>query len=110
MEKIIEISGKAEPARFRSSPAGQQETTFNLQWSSMSYTDISEFSVQFRVEGGEWTTLEPTQMESDGAYTYWGETYLENLSPGTRYEARVRAHNGEGWNRYSRGFHFATRR
>jgi len=109
MEKTIEISGKAAPARFSSSASGQQETTFNLQWSSMSYTDISEFSVQFREEGGEWKTLEQAPTEHDGAYHYSGKKYLEDLSPATRYEARVRAHNGEGWNSYSRGFHFATR-
>ena len=80
-----------------------------MQWSSMSYTDISEFSVQFREEGGEWQTLEQAPTEHNGAYHYEGKKYLENLSPATRYEARVRARNGDGWNRYSTIFCFATR-
>ena len=46
--------GKARAADFKSQPEGEAETSYLVEWTSLSYTPITEFRLEVRREGGEW--------------------------------------------------------
>ena len=103
-------TGKAGPARYKSDPKGREDTTFLLEWSAMSFSPVTEFIIEHRAEGESWSvnSVTPTK-EVNVAYHFAGKIYLKNLKPATRYEARSKAKNDEGWSNPSDIFNFATR-
>jgi hypothetical protein len=108
-EAKMEISGKAGPARFKSNPKGIEPTSFLLEWTSMSYSPITEFALEYKEYGQDWVTTKVTPtMEDSVAYHFAGKDYLSNLQPATSYEAQVKAKNDEGWSKYTT-FEFATK-
>jgi len=108
-QKMIEVSGNAAPAVFKSVAAGYSENTFLLEWTSMSYTPIQEFNLEISLSSsGSWKsyTVTPTQ---DGAYHFAGKQFLSDLQSATTYKARVNAKNGDGWSSPSPVWNFATK-
>lgn len=107
--QTLEISGLAGSAEFKSSPAGRESTSYLLEWTVVSYSPVTAFRVETRVEGTTaWTESSATPIE-DGPYHFAGKQFLKNLEEATRYEARVFARNEEGWNKAEQIFNFATR-
>jgi len=76
----------------------------------MSFSPVTEFIIEHRAEGESWivNSVTPTK-EVNVAYHFAGKIYLKNLKPATRYEARAKAKNDEGWSNPSDIFNFATR-
>jgi len=105
--KVLEVSGLAGYADFKSSPRGHEPQSYNLEWTSESQSDIMEFELMWREEGGSWEgfTVPSYRLSS---YNWSGKYAFTNLKPATRYEARVAAENSLGWSRPSPTFHFAT--
>jgi hypothetical protein len=46
--------GKAGPAEFKSQPEGEAETSYLVEWTSLSYTPITEFKLEVKPEAGQW--------------------------------------------------------
>ena len=104
-----EVSGKAAPANFKSSKMGSEETFYSLEWVVTSTSQVTEFQVEFRLDQGtaRWENL-TAEVEEVAPESYSGSVGLENLQPGTRYLARVRAKNSYGFNSFSANFEFST--
>lgn len=106
----LEISGNAKAAKFSSDAAGQEETNYNLEWSAMSYTPITEFLLEYKEEGqGTWSSMKIKPNLDSQPYHKSGKHYFDNLQAATNYQARVKSNNGEGWSKSSPVFHFATK-
>jgi len=106
---VVEMTGHAAPADFKSSPSGHSETSFLLEWSSKSFTNIEEFLLETSLSpSGSWSsvTVVPTK---EGAYHFAGKEFLTSLEPATPYRARVSAKNGEGWGNPGPVWNFATK-
>ena len=105
-----EISGKASPAVFKSSPRGTKDTAYLLEWSTMSFSPITEFQLETRLVGSsEWNYSSVSPLPGQELYHSAGKHYLTRLAPATHYQARVRAANKEGTSAWSQTFSFATR-
>jgi len=108
-QKIVEMTGHASPASFKSSPSGHSETSFVLEWSSKSFTPIEEFLLETSLSpSGTWSShsIVPTK---EGAFHFAGKHFLSDLQPATPYRARVTAKNAEGWGQPSHQWNFATK-
>jgi len=109
-EAVLQISGKASPADFKSNPVGTEETSYLLEWSSMSYTPITEFHLETRQVGSSvWRKYSVSPHTDQEPYHRAGKLYLTKLQLATAYQARVRCHNKEGMSDWSHLFTFATR-
>ena len=88
----IQYLGLAGYADFKSSPRGHEPQSYNLEWTSESQSDIMEFELMWREEGGSWEgfTVPSYRLSS---YNWSGKYAFTNLKPATRYEARVAAEN-----------------
>jgi hypothetical protein len=108
-QRVIEMTGHATHADFKSAASGHSENSFLLEWTSMSYTEIEEFLLETSLSpSGSWSshTVVPT---SEGAYHYAGKQFLTDLQPATPYRARVSAKNAEGWGKPGPEWNFATK-
>jgi len=108
-ERVIEMSGHASPADFKSAASGHSDDSFLLEWSSKSFTNIEEFLLETSLSpSGSWSsvTVVPTK---EGAYHFAGKEFLTSLEPATPYRARVSAKNGEGWGNPGLVWNFATK-
>lgn len=106
--RVIELSGHASPAEFKSQASGNKKTTFLLEWTSKSYSPISKFLLDVAQEGTEdWRSFEAT-FHKEGPYHWAGKQFLSDLDEATQYKARVRAENSEGWGQFGEEWHFAT--
>merc|ERR1712106_709432 len=108
-ERVIEMSGHASPADFKSAASGHSDDSFLLEWSSKSFTNIEEFLLETSLSpSGSWSsvTVVPTK---EGAYHFAGKEFITNLQPATPYMARVSAKNGEGWGKPGPVWNFATK-
>jgi len=108
-QRMIEMSGHAAPADFKSTASGHSESSFLVEWTSMSYTPIEMFRLEISLSpSGSWQryAVLPTQ---DGAYHYAGKEFLSGLQSATPYRARVTASNGEGWGSPGPIWNFATK-
>ena len=94
-------------ARFKSLPKGNEPNSFVLEWTSQSNTRIDRFELMWREENGVWETLNISSIKEND-YNWAGKHALSGLSKATRFEAKVRAENAEGWSRLSDAYHFAT--
>eukprot|EP00092_Neocalanus_flemingeri_P087809 GFUD01110874.1.p1 GENE.GFUD01110874.1~~GFUD01110874.1.p1 ORF type:complete len:497 (+),score=131.98 GFUD01110874.1:127-1617(+) len=109
-QAVMQISGKASPAHFKSNPAGTEESSYLLEWSSMSYTPITEFHLETRQVGSEvWRKYSVSPHPDQEVYHSAGKQYLTNLQMATTYQARVKSRNKEGMSEWSSLFIFATR-
>ena len=88
---------------------GSEETFYSLEWVVTSTSQVTEFQVEFRLDQGtaRWENL-TAEVEEVAPESYSGSVGLENLQPGTRYLARVRAKNSYGFNSFSANFEFST--
>jgi len=107
----VKLSGHAKPAKFTSEAAGSEDSKFLVEWSSYSFTPITEFRLETRVApSGSWTPHEvAAPTEEDATYTYFGKKHLTGLQAATQYQARVSASNGEGWGEPGEAWNFATK-
>jgi hypothetical protein len=55
--------GHARSAEFKSQPEGEAESSYLVEWTSLSYTPLTEFRLEVRQEGGQWVqhTLPATE-------------------------------------------------
>ena len=105
-----EISGKASPAVFKSSPRGTKDTAYLLEWSTMSFSPITEFQLETRLVGSsEWNSSSVSPLPGEELYHSAGKHYLTRLAPATHYQARVRAVTREGASPWGEPFTFSTR-
>jgi hypothetical protein len=51
---FFERVGKARSADFKSQPEGEAETSYLVEWTSLSYTPLTEFRLEVRREAGQW--------------------------------------------------------
>merc|ERR1719402_2004024 len=94
--KMIEVSGKASPAEFKSPAKGKHKDSYTLQWLVQSITEVTDFTVEYKEEAeAEWGTKVAKAQRVDQRY-YEGEVDIAGLRPGTRYVARVAARNSFG--------------
>lgn len=106
--KVIELSGHASAAEFKSTPAGNQETSFLLEWTSKSFSPISQFKLEIQEKySNNWKSY-LVSAHSDGAYHWAGKQFLSDLRGATQYKARVSAENSEGWSQPGPEWNFAT--
>jgi len=108
-QQMIEMTGHAAPAEFKSAASGHSEDSFLLEWTSMSYTPIEEFRLEISLSpGGSWKSFTVVPSK-EGAYHFAGKQFLPDLLPATPYSARVTAKNGEGWGSPGPIWNFATK-
>jgi hypothetical protein len=108
--KSFIFPGKASPAQFKSSPKGTEESSYLLEWSSMSYTPITEFHLETRQAGSSaWRAYSVSPHADQELYHSAGKLYLTKLEPAMAYQSRIKSHNKEGMSRWSHIFNFATR-
>ena len=88
---------------------GSEETSYLLEWVVTSTSPVTEFQVEFRLDqaAARWENL-TAEVEEVAPESFSGSVGLENLLPGTRYLARVRAKNSYGFNSFSANFDFST--
>lgn len=109
-EEMIEVTGHAEAPVFKSSPTGHSDDSFLVEWSTKSFSPVSEFLLETRPAAfSTWVgiTVTPT-TEGSGPYHFAGKQILSDLQPATQYVARVSARNEEGWSRPGEEWNFAT--
>jgi hypothetical protein len=68
--------GKAAPAEFKSQPEGDAETSYLLEWTSLSYTPITEFKLEVRREAAAWEELTVPPVQG-------GRTNIDNRVAGS---------------------------
>jgi len=108
-EKVLEVSGKAGFADFRSNAKGDEPNSYLLEWQSESRTQITAFSLRHREHGlRSWQVLEVKPIAIASNFLFAGKHSFSGLKTATRYEATVAALNEEGWSRHSKVFHFST--
>jgi len=109
-KKILKMTGHATPADFKSAASGHSETSFLIEWTSRSFTQIEEFLLEVRPShaSSEWQKYKITPSD-EGPYQYAGKEFLGNLTSATPYSARVTARNAEGWGSPSKVWNFATK-
>lgn len=106
--QTLEISGKAGFAKFDSRASGTEATTFVLEWTSESHSDIQHFELKWREHGDTSWHSETIQPNRKSSYEWTGKLAIQDLKEATRYEATVAAQNEEDWSRHSPVYHFAT--
>jgi len=108
-QKDAVLTGHASPAHFESSPSGESEDTFKLEWKSRSLTPIVEFLLEVSLSSsGSWTRYSIVPTKEDVVH-FAGKQFLTELQPATPYRARVTAKNGEGWGQPGPVWNFATK-
>lgn len=107
----ILLSGHAKPAEFKSSPVGEEPSSFLIEWSSFSLSPIEEFHLESsNSPTGPWITRAPTPPTKEaGPFLWAGKFYLTGLEGSTQYSARVSVRNGEGWGKPGPVWNFATK-
>ena len=45
---VIEISGKAAPAEFKSKPAGYEPNNYLIEWTVLSHSTVNKFELLYR--------------------------------------------------------------
>jgi len=120
-ERTTEVSGKAREVNFKSDPHGSLETSHELEWVAESKTPISKFKLQFKEEKDSYFTANEIRDEdsswtevlvspqNNGDNFYSGQQLIPQLSPATRYLARVSSRNDYGYSKFSQPFTFATK-
>ena len=48
------MPGHARSADFKSQPEGESERSYLVEWTSLSYTPLTEFRLEIKREGGQW--------------------------------------------------------
>jgi len=107
-QRILEISGKAGFAKFTSTPKGTEPTSFVLEWTSKSHTDITKFELKWREHGETSWRSETIKPIRKNAYEWIGKHAIQGLKPASRFEATIAAENTEDWSRHSPTYHFST--
>jgi len=109
-QKVIELTGHASPAQFRSSASGSSENSFLIEWSSSSFTPITKFKLEVKEKNSNnWKSYTVDAHQDEAANNHWaGKQYLSALQGATQYIARVSAENDEGWSQPSQEWNFAT--
>jgi len=113
-DKSVKLSGHAMPATFKSAQSGSEETKFLIEWTSFSFSPITEFKLETKPASyGSWQAVTATKVEGPskepGPYLYSGKSYLTDLQGATQYQARISANNGEGWGEPGPAWNFATK-
>lgn len=112
-EKIIQLSGVANPAVFKNESGVASETNYTLIWEVDSYSTIIEYNLLFRrysphTKGHKWTKLIiPADSSSPGPIHSKSYT-LTGLSIATVYEAMILSRNRFGWSKPSAILRFGT--
>jgi len=76
-EKMVEVSGKAEPPTFKSKHEGTEEDTYFLEWVAKSQTTpITSFKLEYRIDDGDRSYLESNRMQK----SYYGYTTEPDIS------------------------------
>lgn len=69
-EKMVEVSGKAEPPNFKSEQEGDNETIYFLEWTAKSQTTpITSFKLEYRIDDGDRSHLQNRMQKSYYGYT-----------------------------------------
>ena len=63
------MPGHARSADFKSQPEGESERSYLVEWTSLSYTPLTEFRLDFRREGGQWQEI-PVQPSQAGGSNF----------------------------------------
>jgi len=109
-KKMIEVSGKASPAEFKSSLWGEKKKKYELEWVVESITEVTQFQVEYRKvtdDDGEWIKRNVIPSKVDKR-SYAGKVVIDGLNPSTEYVARVKSKNNFGLSNYSPEFKFHT--
>merc|ERR1712096_526990 len=109
-KKMIEVSGKASPAEFKSSLWGEKKKKYELEWVVESITEVTQFQVEYRKvadDDGEWIKINVIPSKVDKR-SYAGKVVIDGLNPSTEYVARVKSKNNFGLSNYSPEFKFHT--
>jgi len=109
-QKVIELTGHASPAQFKSSASGSSENSFLIEWSSSSFTPITKFKLEIKERNSNnWKSYNVDAHQDETAINHWaGKQYLSDLKGATQYKARVSAENDEGWSKPGKEWNFAT--
>jgi len=107
-QHVIEMTGHASPAEFKSTALGNKNDSYVVEWTSHSFTPIEDFLLEVKESGGEWKLWNVTPTK-EGPFIFAGKEFLNELKPATPYSARVSAKNGEGWGPPGPVFNFATK-
>lgn len=113
-DKSVKVSGHAMPPTFKSSPSGSEETKFLIEWTSFSFSPITEFKLETKpATYGSWQEQSASKVEGpskeNGPFLYSGKSHLTGLQVATQYQARISANNGEGWGEPGPAWNFATK-
>lgn len=115
----IELAGRPMPSTFKQSPVASLPTTYNLIWTTESFSPIVEYRLKFRqvqlgnvvMENrhfdGRWRELTIPGEASDGPLHSIGYV-LRGLTAGKVYEVSVASRNRYGWSDNSRVVKFHT--
>ncbi|XP_063236944.1 limbic system-associated membrane protein-like [Bacillus rossius redtenbacheri] len=113
-QEIIELSGVANPAVFKTSKLRRPNwTNYTLVWEVDSYNPITEYNLLFRKyrargKAEPWIRLViPSDLSPDGPI-HSKHYSLSGLTPATVYEAMVISRNRFGWSQPSSILRFAT--
>jgi len=113
-DKSVKLSGHAMPATFKSSQSGSEESKFLIEWTSFSFSQITDFKLETKPASyGSWQAVIASKVEGPskepGPFLYSGKSYLTDLQGATQYQARISANNGEGWGEPGPAWNFATK-
>jgi len=110
----VKLSGHAMPATFKSAQSGREETKFLIEWTSFSFSPITEFKLETKPASyGSWQAQTAAKVEGPskepGPFLFSGKSYLTDLQGATQYQARISTKNGEGWGEPGPAWNFATK-
>ena len=103
----IQVDKLPPPPRFLEQPDSQNATSQLLSWRGESGLPIIQFLLDFRLSpmsgpGEDWVSLVIPYQKKEQSYL------IRGLSPGTRYEARLRTRTRYGKSAYSETLRFNT--
>ncbi|XP_071641153.1 neurotrimin [Temnothorax longispinosus] len=112
-EKIVELSGVANPAVFKKESRSTSSASYNFIWEVDSYSPIIEYQFWFRKyrrgAGGEWHKLYIPAGGNDIISPVHVRSFnLTGLDAATHYEAVVLSRNRYGWSHPSEILRFHT--
>lgn len=111
VEDTIDLPGHAYEPEFKSSSIGNSDTSFLIEWTSKSFSPITDFLLEVCPSMSSSCSkynVNPI-TEGEGPFLYAGKKNITGLQPATQYVARVSAKNGEDWGPQGKEWNFATK-
>ncbi|XP_046382563.1 neural cell adhesion molecule 1-like isoform X1 [Ischnura elegans] len=99
--QYVELSGKPNPAEFRSGPLSSYRDSYNISWSVISYTNVEEYKLYYRKLPV--SELQPSPRQQQSKHSEVDNDTYGGVHGGRNHLGDGRGHMGMGYGVNSRG-------